>query len=213
MRFRIILFQITLFLPLVAFGQKALVNDIVATDSLRKGIYLNFREFRKNSPSDTNQFHFLKTDPKSVARGALPNFLYRVDSKTGKRDTIESGIWGFCNGKEIFTLVEGDSIIPSYYSKVLYVGRYCYYEDHLIYSVDAGGMLTANPVLKREKILSFIINVNNGKEFKVDDKLMGAILKDDPDVYSQYKKEKKRKLVYEKYIRMYSERNVDQIKK
>ncbi len=196
-----------------SFSQAKIQNDIARTDSLRKGIYMNFNEFRRNNPSDRNEFHFFQTSPSAVAKGALPNFLYQVNATSGQNDTITHGIWGFCNGNQIYKLVEGDSIVPSYYSKILYVGRYCYYEDHVIFSIDAGGLLTANPTIKREKVISYVININNGKEFRIDDKMMGSILKDDQELYDQYKNEKKRHLTYGKYIELYSEKNVDQIKK
>lgn len=212
MRFSLLLLSAVFILSITAHSQeKEIKNHIVETDSIRKGIYLSFREFKRNSPSNTNEFHFLKTSDKQVARGALPNFLYQVDSM-GKRDTITHGIWGFSTGKDIYKLEEGDTIVPSYYTKIISVGRYCYYEDHLIYSIDAGGLLTGSPTIKRQKQIPYIININNGRIFRLEDKLMRSILEDDPELLAEYKAEKNRKENYGRYIKMYSDRHPEQMK-
>jgi Family of unknown function (DUF6563) len=192
-------------------AQKEVSDHIVSTDSLRKGIYLSFGEFRSNLPGNVDEFHFLRATAKGVSKGAVPNLLVHIDPATGMKDTIRKEIWGFCNGKDVFKLQEGDSLFPSYYIKFLYIGRYSYFEDRIVFSVDAGGMLMANPSFKRERIIPYTININNGREFRIDDKLMQTIIKDDPDLLQEYKKEKNRKSVYLEYIKKYSERHLDQI--
>ena len=67
------------------------------------------------------------------------------------------------------------------------------------------------PMIKKEKVIPYIININNGRKFRLDDKTMQTIKKDDPDLMQEYKKEKNRKKVYLKFIRKYSENHLEQI--
>ncbi len=207
-----ILLIIFLFPLFPSMAQESIPRDILETDSIRHGIYENYEQFRTNSPGREGEIHFYKAGAKAISKGAKPSFMVYTDPNTERRDTIEQGIWGFSINNKVYRLIEGDTLNPSYYLEIGYLGRYCFYEDHVILSIDAGGLLTANPGMKRERVFSYIININNGKEFKVNDKLMHSILNDDKDLLVRYKAEKKRKALYGQYIEMYSEEHQDQIK-
>lgn len=204
-----VVYRITLLLLLVSSGGFSQSGDILVDRERAQGIYVDFESFRYNSPENSGKLSFFQADKSDVSVGARKNFLLVENGE--KIDTVDQGIWGVNFGSGVYILKESDSVRPAYYIPLQYIGRYCFYTDEVIFSVD-GAMNHGNPLLRNTKIEHYIININNGKRFKLDDKLMHAILDDDQELLKQYKKEKNRKKTYLQYIKSYSKRHPEQIK-
>ena len=202
-------FRLVFFFTCISCFGFAQSGDILVDRKKPQGIYPDFDSFRWNSPEKVEDMTFYQADKSNVSVGARKNFL--TVSKDSEIDTVDAGIWGFNHGNGIYLLKEADSVRPAYYLPIQFIGRYCFYTDEVIFSMD-GAMNHGNPFLRNTKVEHYIININNGKQFKLDDKLMHAILDDDKELLKKYKKEKNRKKAYLDYIKAYSKRHPEQIK-
>jgi hypothetical protein len=67
----------------------ARINIPAVTDTLKKGIYLTYEDFRQNKPS-TREF--------TVSKSKKGDFLYVKNSRD--EDVLFTDLWGYCDGKD-----------------------------------------------------------------------------------------------------------------
>lgn len=170
-------------------------NYIVSDSIYKKGIYRSFEEFKYNNPSIT-EF------------SAEKSRLWIKDNVTGAKRKVKNKdkVWGFCDGKQVYVLWRK-------YNPIEIIDRYSYFQERgvRIATVVTGYplMIIPLPVPYRVQV---VINFNNGKMFVLSKKMMRTILAQDPELLDMFKHELNKKQKFEKYIRLYNQRNKDQIK-
>lgn len=187
------------------------INDILLTKSYRVGVYANFREFRTNSPSvQIEDYSFEEnSELKQIFLGSVKNKLYRINKK-GKRKRVRKGdVWGFCDGNDIY-IYWAYTTGRHYSNKIMSLGRYTYFEDEGISngSISVGGI--SSPLIMPYQN-EFIINLNNGGIYKLNNSLMKDIFVDDQELLSEFKDDPKKGNKYQEYISRYNQRHTEQI--
>lgn len=199
-----------------------LSQSIIDSHDLKKGIYKNFNEFISNNPSipldessvaiSEDQEYLIQDVKKySISYGKeiiIP--VFQLEFKEAALKIDQKDIWGFCDGVNI--CINSFSHIPRHhFVKLLLVGRYCYFiqvgNPTNILSTKKG------PLHNYKTLAEYIINVNNGKIFKLDKNMLEVILKKDAGLYEEFKndKELKNKLMMD-YIDKYNKLHADEIK-
>jgi hypothetical protein len=187
----------------MAHSQKTIINDSL---NLKKGIYKTFDEFRYNSPSIPLEFEVINLD-----KG------YTYNLKIDKDKTKYFGVvWGFCDGKDIFINMDVDMSRKkvfnpdSYFSRLLYVGRYCFF---LTYPARSSNIFFS-------QYYPFAIDFNSGKElclncepnfWFIKESQFKKIVSRDPELWQEYKNDHSREDLFYKYIKLYSEKYSDEI--
>jgi hypothetical protein len=87
---------------ILEFNRSRFDTNISKDDSLRKGIYMNFEEFKNNSPSMLN--YEIKKEKDNL-------FLY-VKEKGGNTYYSHSA-WGLCDGKTVYIMKDG-TLVPAW---------------------------------------------------------------------------------------------------
>jgi hypothetical protein len=167
---------------------------VTNAESLNKGVYKTFDEFKYNRPSITQNYIFDKKK------------FWLTDSNTGKRTKIKKReIWGFCDGSKSF-------VKWSKFNEIVQIGRYCYFMEKGTRIINVASPLMFVPIPVRYKD-ELIINFNTGTTYLLTKKLMKQILRtDDPELLAQFMLEpKKRKKLFD-YIVKYNDRNTAKIK-
>lgn len=184
-------------LVLCAFGQGDESDDILTTSTKRNGLYKTYSEFRTNSPS-------------VVGSLKVTNHKIKIlDEKTGKYENVKGDYWGACTNDTIYVLLMQPATQQSPHIYPLeFIGRYCYFSERGAYTqmTASGGMYTGGYSAE------YVVNINNGQIYKLDKKLMRAILEKDPELLERYEKEEWKSEVFKDYILKINERRTDDIK-
>lgn len=179
------------------YGQGDESNDILTTTTKRNGLYKTYAEFRTNSPSVVGSLR-------------MTNHKIKVlDEKTGKYENVKGDYWGACSNDTIYVLLMQPATQQSPHIYPLeFIGRYCYFSDRGMYTqmVSNAGMYTGSYSAE------YVVNINNGQIYKLDKKLMRAILEKDPELLAQYEKEEWKSQVFKDYILLINERRSNDIK-
>lgn len=165
-------------------------------ETIYKGIYKTFEEFKYNKPSIVENYTF---DGKKV---------WLADAKTGKMKKVKKGeIWGLSDGTKVY-------VSWHKYDEILEMGRYCYFKEkgtRVVFGFTAfPPMILPIPVPYKDEL---IINFNTGKTYILSKRLLKKILEtDDKELLDEYlKQSKKGKKLFE-YIVRYNDRNDSKIK-
>jgi hypothetical protein len=171
-------------------------QDILMATQKVTGIYKTFKEFRTNSPSITGQ---IKVTQKKVKL---------LNNQTGEYETYIGEKWGACVNDTVYFFQERLEVRnkPHFY-KFRFLGRYCFFEDYGMYSIVPG---VGSPLYPYD--FEFVLNVNNGKLYKLDKKIMRTILSKDQELLAEFEKELFKGRSFEEYIRKFNERNPQDIK-
>jgi len=172
-------------------------EDILTAHQKVNGIYKTFKEFRTNSPSIIRKFRITRKE------------ISLLDDQTGKYNPIDEPIWGACLNDTIYYFQERRefSRSPKFY-KLKFLGRYCFFEDKgsSINPISGGGYVE----IPHE--FEFVVNINNGKSYELNKKMMRLILSKDPELLAAFEDESSKNKVSEKYIMKFNERNLRDIK-
>ncbi len=138
--------------------------------------------------------------------------------------SIKEAYWGACLNDTVYIYqdLENASSKPRIYP-IQFIDRYSFFSG---YSSKTSGAIENGPgsynhgdlgdspfVLNTTtKEGEFIININNGIIYELSDKLIKAILKDDPELSNLYENDKDKKENFKKYILEYNRRHPDKIK-
>lgn len=86
-----------------SFSRKSFSYPVYNADTLRKGVYASFEEFRNNKPSVLS--YEIKQDENSLMT------LQLIDEQ-GK-SYFSRKMWGFCDGKQVYVMMDGN-LFPAF---------------------------------------------------------------------------------------------------
>jgi hypothetical protein len=190
------------FIMQFANSQKLIIDDGVP---LKKGIYKTFDEFKNNSPSFSLDFEIVSADT---------GVLYRLKIDKEKTDLL-GVVWGFCDGKNSYINLDYNMSKKrifrpvSEFSKITYLGRYCYFRTY-----------QPGTSLVFRDLLAMVIDINSGEELClncainfgfISQSSFKKILTKDSELWSEYKNDKSKEDLFLKYIKKYSERHKDEV--
>lgn len=192
---------------------------ILTTTRYEKGVYKDFSEFLRNSPSITTDFQIISSSGKQRIENGTADFkLIMLDSAVRRRDVKK--FWGACDGESIYVnemLYDG----PLRFKRIQGLGRYCYFygsapTNYYVIPVAAGGggglMGGAIPgavIAGPSPQVLYILNINNGKFYILDKTLLRIILKQDNELLTRYEaaERKNKDEVLVGYIKEYNSRH------
>jgi len=179
------------------FSQTDEQRNILTTTKKVDGVYRTFKEFRTNSPSIVGQFKITRKE------------ISLLNTQTGEYQVIEEPVWGACLNDSIYYFQEHPvtSRRLKFY-KLKFLGRYCFFEDKgvSISPISGAGYVE----IPHE--FEFVVNINNGRSYELDKKMMRLILSKDPELLAAFENESSKYKVSEKYIMKFNERNRQDIK-
>ena len=203
------------------------------TDSgtvLKKGFYRNFEEFRTNSPSLFIPCEANYWEEKGIDLYKIYVFTYSSSITLDRK--LE--VWGYCDGKDVYVRQIEPFSKESKYSKLQFIGRYCYYQIKLIGYINHASMTVSGnfesfgsskskiPIIK-----TTFYNINNGKSYELTKSVLKAILSSDDELSKMFTEEyKKMPIIYQneqevvdreellkKYLKLYSLKYKEEIKR
>ncbi len=206
--------------------QDAFSQAIYSATEFKKGIYRSFIEFVSNNPTvpfDEEKMEFVEEGQKQlvdditggpfILHGTqIKLSIYKLRYKGTKKAVNTKSFWGYCDGSKVF--INSYTHIPKhYFVEVILIGRYCYFiQAGTVSDIQRANTLTT-PFNELKDVEEYIINLNNGKIFNLDETLLKTILESDKELLDELNADRraKRKLLLD-YIRKYNERHVDEIK-
>ncbi len=195
-----ILFVYVFFLTQNVKGQK--LSYAILKDSLKKGIYFTFSEFRNNDPSFVVPFTVLEKKRTLTLLQSHDQYevIFEKVEDTKKKDI--NSAWGFCDGKNIYVNGERGLSKRNCFEKLIGVGKYCYYlqwnymnETTMMMSPQGGMTNTPNNSEKK-----MVIDIVNTSEIELTKEEMLEILTPFPAILAQFKAEKNKKSKYFLYL-------------
>jgi len=172
-------------------------HDILRAAQKISGVYRTFKEFRTNSPSIVGQFKMTQRKIKLM------------NNQTGKYEAIEDSVWGACLNDTVYFFQKKLELRTSpHFYKLKFLGRYCFFEDQGSFK---NGGFGANAIVYPYEY-EFVLNINNGKPYKLNKKIMRTILAKDQELLAEFEDESLKAWSFEKYIRKFNERNPQDIK-
>ncbi|RDC63797.1 hypothetical protein [Adhaeribacter pallidiroseus] len=202
---KILLLFIASFFFLKSDKQEYIVDKEVV---LKPGFYRDFQEFKTNSPSVAFNNSPLTTVTKGYgflnATGEV--VYYRVSMEKSLARKI-GNVYGFCDGKSIYLNPEISVFRPNMkFSKLDYLGRYCYFEDLMYKSVPTGNGMASNTYLA-EKAL----DINTGEITILSKKTLKEIIAKDAALLEDFTNETKKNKVLKDYLISYSDKHINEI--
>ena len=193
---KLILIKSLLFLSLFVNGQNYIYQQ---KDNLKAGIYRNFEEFQRNSPSV--QWKYSIT-PKSIGYGMF-NAGGTIDAALLEMEKTErkafGNIYGFCDGKSIYICTEYKSGIylkkKTIFHKIEYLGKIVYYED-IYYAQTGNGSV--------KQLSHKYMRIDHGTVYTLTKKVLKNLLKDSPKLLDEFENESNKNRVLKDYLIKYS---------
>jgi len=132
-----------------------------------------------------------------------------MNNQTGKYEAIEDSVWGACLNDTVYFFQKKLELRTSpHFYKLKFLGRYCFFEDQGSFK---NGGFGANAIVYPYEY-EFVLNINNGKPYKLNKKIMRTILAKDQELLAEFEDESLKAWSFEKYIRKFNERNPQDIK-
>lgn len=202
---RAILFTIslTIFAKTGYFCNSQTILPIMSNTRV-KGAYGNFGEFKQNQPSLKLEFNMV---PKNVY-GNGKEYSYYLIKDQNKKDIKFKNVWGLCDGENVYIAGGKDWLLRNHFFKLENIGRYCVY-----YTVDVSMDISGNDSGSKVEVIGHTININNGKDYVVNQAVMEKIIERDSTLFAEYDKDRyRKKYEYAEFIRQYSDRHPEEIK-
>lgn len=213
------LLLLPLFVSIVANAQTTIEgneNDILIASKKREGIYQNFLEFRRNSPSIAGKFKI--TD----------HHIKVYDSTKGRYANFKERFWGACVADTIYIFLEIPNVpqAPHIYA-VPAINRYMYFTDstklfiggnggsYMYYDSESAATVAsrgARPAVSQNFYSEYIVNINNGNIYKLNNKVMHDILEKYPGLLVEFKESKEQRKRYRYFIDRINEIGKNSIK-
>lgn len=184
-----------------------------------KGIYKSFEEFRRNAPS-------IPLPDQVVIAYDVEESLYQKDVAIARLncDSLmpcekKTPVWGFCDGTSVFISREAKFDKNITYDKVIYMGRYIYYQ--YVFKTNASatntgpGASTGGYTMggaRSKTVVNKAIDINTGETFELSNNKILKVLKDDKILTAAFNKEKHKEKVQAAYLIKYAEKHKEQIK-
>jgi hypothetical protein len=174
-------------------------SSFAQTDNIiRNAVFLNFEEFRNNTPSIHPINIFLEQTGEDKY-----TLKYQVDS-AGNTEKFNKRIWGFSDSNNVYIKHN------NHYAKFMAVGRICvfkYFQEEKSGWTGTGTQRSYYKTQEHER--SYILDVNTGNKFTLKASAVKKLISDDPELLAEFNQlpaynQERDKLTY---IRKYNERN------
>jgi hypothetical protein len=192
-------------------------KDIVKCSQPQKGLYRSFEEFRRNAPSITRDFELVsRKGNRKQEEGGFDIVL--KDTLISPR-IVHKEMWGFCTGKAVYVNAHNFQRGHGFY-ELLHIGRYSYVEgiDPMAAPTKKLSGTTASFASRTDHKVGYLLNLNNGKFYLLNQEALEKILSQDTALLQQFQQEDKRgdkatrrELMF-RYVRLYNERHAQEIK-
>ncbi len=202
--------NLLIFISILISGTISSQDYIIDADTLNKGIYRFFEEFKYNAPSLPLDFEIYEVQVKKRLSYLPTIYMLKVNQQFD--DSIKS-IYGFCDGKDVYIhSYEGkrSSASKSTFVKVQNLGRICSFDDVItspssIPTADPGSM-NIHTTSSLQKVLG-IVDLTNGKRKIVSEFNLSEIIESDSILLNELIKQDEKELDCAKFINKFSERN------
>lgn len=169
--------------------RKLITNSSV----LKAGIYRSYDEFKHNSPSIEFSYE-VKTINRGLGPRSVTYYKIAIDKKLGKSI---GNVFGFCDGKNAY-INEGFPILgpKTEFSKVEYIGKYCYYK------IRVDGSNNMGPT---SYTFEKIIDIDSNDFIYLTKDTLREIIKDNPTLLNEFNKDHQKKKKLKEYLIKYVE--------
>ena len=184
----------------IAYGQGLVIKDSVLIDShedtiLNIGIYRTFEEFKYNNPSLELNYKIETSKCNGCEITSDKAFFFKLLTDKPVPNDIRKA-FGFCDGQNIY--IRAFTLLPvsrNRFVKILYLGRYSYFED-------MATAFTGFSVMKYRNEL--VIDIETGKRISLDRSKLRKLMADDPELIEKMDSESH--IDVKEYIITYQER-------
>jgi len=183
-----LVFICLLFLRLTGFSQADSV-PYSREYEFKEGIFLNVEQFRRNDPI-----------PKSAIISAYPktqvDFMKQVTGERyitykaadGSEQKVETlSLWGYCQNRSLFINFNDEL------NRVNQIGTLCHFTSIVTMPVSYQDPMNTYGISTSDEMRQFIFDTQTNKVFDFNVKNMELLLKNDPALYTEFMKLKKRK--------------------
>lgn len=192
---------------------------IVGSVKLEGGIYKNFGEFKYNSPSIKMAFTVKKIFKGYGFLNASPHYIYRLVPDDPKALTSKDAIWGFCDGDSVYINVDDHYKKRNVHEKILYLGRYCYFETvettfgPIVMMPNAAGGMTPIGGGRTRSLNRMFLDINFEETRELNKASLRELLGTDPGLLHKFEDEKGKGKKLDDYLILYSKKHADEIKR
>ena len=184
-----------LFACQLLFAQELITDSNVV---LKKGVYRCFIEMKYNCPS-------LELNEKVVMSDLYDNY-YKLSPRLGK-----SGIFGFCDGTNIYIRIAINIVGQDLFSKIEPLGRFGYvpyYSTRTSPGAFESGLGQSTTVYD-----PMFISFSTGNKYDLNKLRIEGLLQKDPELLDQYSNQsgKRKDEILKKYLRLHSEKHIEDI--
>lgn len=164
---------------------KIIHEKILTTDTLIKGIYMNFSEFQQNNPTIRSDF---KSNEENLPVNSIYNNMAvkRLRILNSNNEFIPFGQkhWGICDGKHVLINYKGR------YEQISIDGKYSSWTASIHSNFG-----------RSIRYVDYLLNVINGDIINVNVKSIQLILsKENISLYHEFQKEKDKEMMIYTYI-------------
>jgi len=192
-------------------------KDIVKCSRPKKGLYRSFEEFRRNAPSIIRDFELVNRQGNKKHEEDGFDIVLK-DTLISQR-VVHKEMWGFSTGKTVYVNAHNFQRGHGFY-ELLHIGRYSYVEgtDPMARPTKKLSGTTATFASRTDHKMGYLLNLNNGKFYLLNQEALEKILSQDAALLRQFQQEDKqgdkttrRELMF-RYVRLYNERHAQEIK-
>lgn len=178
----------------------AFSQELIFSSMPKPGIYKNFYEFKYNRPSIEFEYDVFEK-PIQTLNDSYIFYGVRLD----KKDTLlPKSMFGFCIGGNVYlNLTRGAPVYRSGFVKTEFLGRYCIFK-----TIKDGGMGAYGVTIQTSYIVTYVLDVIDGKKFPLTATVVDDMIKDDRELLDAYKQENRKDPVAEEYVINYCKRNL-----
>lgn len=145
--------------------------------------------------------------PKSVYAN-FKEYTYYLIKNGNKKDIKFKNVWRLCDGENVYIAGGKDWLSRNHFFKLENIGKYCVY-----YTIDFSTYVNGTDTGSQVDVVGHTININNGKDYIVNQAVMEKIIERDSTVFAEYNKDRyRKKYEYAEFVRQYSDRHPEEIK-
>ena len=176
----------------------------------QKGMYRNFDEFIKNSPSVP--YHATIERREEIINIITPPLnVYKLNFRDEKPCEKNERIWGFCDGQHFYKARNYKFDEKNVYDKIIFVGKYVYYQSTessysstMMMSSAGGGAMMGGSSSKR--ILELSMDPDTGYPKEITIELLREMIVDDKALIKEFEMQKRKKKMIGNYFLRYLDR-------
>jgi len=172
------------------------------------GIYKSFEDFKKNSPSISENAVIKENKPLRILFGEVDEYLsYNTEGETIK--LRKDSVWGYCDNNNIYVYFH-NTYNQVFIKGAIFIinktgtGGYSYGSGSL--STNQGAMLYSH----KDSDSQYLLEYKSGKIYKYNTDVLSSLIKDDKELYNKLnsikKKKEKEKSIF-MFVNEYNKRN------